>query len=255
MHQDSSSVVGLVGGTGGVGASTLACAVAALAAEVGLSTLLVDLSPHGGGLDTVVGAAHLPGRRWPSREEDLQRLRCSELPTVDGLRVLSHSRRVAPSRTLGGAAVEGVARLARAHDVVVLDLPRPDHPRALAWWHLASCPVLVVSTSPPQVAGALAVRALLPTARATVARTSSGCGLHPGDVSDLLGLPLLARLDHDPSVATALLEEVAPGRAEGAVRDAAVAVLALATGARRGLTSGRRADNGTGDEGRGGEVA
>lgn len=255
MHQDSGSVVGLVGATGGVGASTLACAVGALAAEVGLTALLVDLSPHGGGIDTVAGAAHVPGRRWPTRDDEVQGLRCSELPTVRGLRVLSHSLRVAPSRTLGGAALEGVARLARAHDVTVLDLPVPDHPRALAWWHLASCPVLVVGTGPPQVAGGLAVRALLPTARGVVTRPAPGCGLDPRDVSALLGLPLIGHLEHDGTVAAALVEDGPPGCAEGPVRDAAAAVLALATDGAEAAPCGSAGAGGPPEHECGGAVA
>ncbi len=47
--------VGVIGGRGGAGASTLACALAVTSAREGLRTLLVDADPLGGGLDVLLG--------------------------------------------------------------------------------------------------------------------------------------------------------------------------------------------------------
>src|SRR4051812_31742331 len=56
--------VALVGGRGGAGTSTLACALAHRASRAS-PTLLVDTDPVGGGLDLVLGAEGHPGLRWP----------------------------------------------------------------------------------------------------------------------------------------------------------------------------------------------
>lgn len=62
--------VAVLGGRGGAGASTLACALAVTAARRGLRTVLVDGDPLGGGLDILLGGETAAGLRWP----DLMRL-------------------------------------------------------------------------------------------------------------------------------------------------------------------------------------
>ncbi|GGK04292.1 hypothetical protein GCM10011583_40020 [Streptomyces camponoticapitis] len=57
--------VGVIGGRGGAGASTLACALAVTAARQGLRTMLIDGDPLGGGLDVLLGGERAEGRRWP----------------------------------------------------------------------------------------------------------------------------------------------------------------------------------------------
>ena len=120
-------VVGVLGVSGGLGVSALAAVLARLAVGTGRATTLVDLDPAGGGIDVLLGIEHDAGPRWadvlgqhggfpPDRL-------CSSLPAWHSVRVLSGDVR-------GGAgAGDPVARaavtaLARACDVVVLDLPR-----------------------------------------------------------------------------------------------------------------------------------
>lgn len=56
--------VGVLGGRGGAGASTLACALALTSAREGRRTLLVDADPLGGGLDVLLGGEAAEGLRW-----------------------------------------------------------------------------------------------------------------------------------------------------------------------------------------------
>ena len=58
-------VVGVVGGSGGAGASVLAVSLALAGVRRGHATVLVDLDPRGGGLDLALGAEDRPGARWP----------------------------------------------------------------------------------------------------------------------------------------------------------------------------------------------
>jgi hypothetical protein len=59
-------VVGVVGGRGGAGASTVAAALAMTGVRAGLSTLLIDADPLGGGIDLTLGWEDVAGLRWPA---------------------------------------------------------------------------------------------------------------------------------------------------------------------------------------------
>lgn len=225
MDSRTTTVLGLSGASGGLGTSTLACAVSGLAASLGRRSLLVDLAPNAGGLDHVAGCAHEPGIRWPAREEGMLSLRTGDLPCWRGVRVLSQRGPVLPAPGLGPTAASAVSRLAGDHDVTVLDLPRPDHPHAFLWWRLCSTVVLVTGTTPPQVGAGLVARDLAPP-DLLVLRAAQRGGLHPQDVAHVLGLPPVAELPHDATVPVAVLEQEWPGSAEGPVRQAAAALLA-----------------------------
>lgn len=227
MDLRSTTVIGLCGASGGLGTSSLAAAVAGLAAGLGRDSLLVDLVPNGGGLDQLTGCAHEPGQRWPSREDGMLSLPAADLPVAGGVRVLSQRGAVLPVPPLGPVALRAVERLAARHRVTVLDLPRPDHPRADRWWGLCSTVVLVAGDTPAQVCAALVVRALAPSVSGLVVRrTTVPAGLDPVDVAQVLGLDLRAVMGQDPSVPRAVLDERWPGSEAGGLRDAAAAVLA-----------------------------
>jgi MinD-like ATPase involved in chromosome partitioning or flagellar assembly len=229
MDLRTTTVIGLAGASGGLGTSTLAAATARLAVGLRGPALLVDLAPGAGGLDQLTGCAHEPGLRWPVGEQGMLSLGVRDLPTWRDVRVLSQRGAAPAVPSLGRAAVDAVSRLALQHDVTVLDLPRPGHPYASAWFGLCSTVVLVAGTSPPHVGAALAARALQRDTHAAVLRPSHGCGLDPADVGQVLGLPVLHVVPHDPSVPRAVVEQEWPGSVDGPVREAAAAILAVAS--------------------------
>ena len=57
----SGPVICVVGGSGGVGASTLAAALAFVAARQAARSVLVDTDRLGGGLDLLIGAERVDG--------------------------------------------------------------------------------------------------------------------------------------------------------------------------------------------------
>ncbi|NUT36200.1 MAG: hypothetical protein HOV79_24340, partial [Hamadaea sp.] len=63
--QRTGAILGVVGGRGGAGASTLAVALAVTGSRSGLSTLLIDADPMGGGIDLTLGWEGEEGLRWP----------------------------------------------------------------------------------------------------------------------------------------------------------------------------------------------
>jgi secretion/DNA translocation related CpaE-like protein len=116
----------VTGGSGGVGTSTLAAALAVAAARAGERSALVDLDQGGGGLDLLVGAERLDGWRWSRLAGARGHLGGlgDQLPCVDGVDVLSMGR--------GGEAVLPAPEALRAvlgamtggTGLGVLDVPR-----------------------------------------------------------------------------------------------------------------------------------
>ncbi|MFG3254273.1 septum site-determining protein Ssd [Streptomyces sp. NPDC048172] len=119
--------VGVFGGRGGAGASTLACALAVTAARAGRRTMLIDGDPLGGGIDVLLGGEGTEGLRWPAFAESRGRVAGAaleeSLPRLHDLTVLSWDR--GDSVLIPADAMKSVLSAARRRGgVVVVDLPR-----------------------------------------------------------------------------------------------------------------------------------
>ncbi len=120
-------LVGVAGGVGGAGASTLAAALGQVAASTGASSLVVDLDPLGSGLDRLLGLQERPGVRWEDLGRTAGRLGGRALrdavPRRQGLGVLTWC--TGPADPLSAEVVRSVIGAApRGHATVVVDLPR-----------------------------------------------------------------------------------------------------------------------------------
>lgn len=145
-------VLGVIGGAGGAGASTLACAlgqVSGLAAP----TLVVDIDPVGPGLDRLLGVDERPGVRWDDLATSTGRLGSRSLreavPRRDGVGVLTWAAGVAttpPLSTLRDVLAAGQ----RGHSLVVLDLAR--QAGVVSGELMARCDLVLVVT-PATVSG------------------------------------------------------------------------------------------------------
>lgn len=213
-------VVGVVGGAGGAGATTLACALAQWHAARS-ATLLVDTDPLGPGLDRLLGMEEVAGVRWEGLVETAGRLGARALresvPRRQHLGVLTWSglrRRLdVPTvrRTLAAAG--------RGHDLVVLDLPRQG--AALAEL-VDRCDDLVVVT-PATVPGLAATARLV----AELGRDGrAGLVLRPGGLSDgdgerVTGLPVVATLAHQRGLAASVDRGLGPLTRRGPLARAA----------------------------------
>lgn len=214
-------VLGVVGGRGGAGASTLAVALAFSGLRRGLQPLLVDGDPMGGGLDLVLGGEDVAGPRWPDLAAARGRLASSALgdalPHVQTLHVLSWDRgdvcEVPPEamRTVLDAG-------ARETGLVVVDLPRRPDDAARAALSRCDAVLLLVPAEVRAVASAGRVaNAVGPFVRdlRVVVRGPAPTSLEPELVAESLGLALAGWCRAEPGIAAALDRGEPPGRTRG----------------------------------------
>ena len=212
------ALVAVVGGRGGAGATTLACALAVTATRTGRSALLVDGDPLGGGIDLVFGGESDRGLRWGDLDSTRGRVPAGALaealPRMAGLSVLSWDRGAAsavPAEAM--AAVLAAGR--RAHDLVVVDLPRTVDEAARVALSSAACVLLVVPAEVRAAAAAGRVAAsvgLLCRDLRVVVRGPGPTGLPAAAIADALGLPLVGHLRPEPGLQVALERGEAPAR-------------------------------------------
>jgi len=226
-------IIGVVGGSGGVGASVLTAGIAVRAAQAGLRPVCVDGDRLGGGLDVTLGIEQQRGVRWPDLAAARGRIDGPELlrrlPSVDGVGVLSFDR--ARDVPLAAETVRAVVlALSEATDVVVVDLPRPDHEIFAALGPAVDALVLLAGSGIRDLAGASAIAEHLIQACSDVwlCLRTGGKGSHFADtVAGALDLPLLAVVREEASLAADVLHGIPPGSAKkGALASAADAVLA-----------------------------
>ena len=223
--RDPSPIVMVIGACGGVGASTLACALGLAAARHGRSALLVDTDEHGGGLDLALGWECDIGQRWPQllrpgADLDPAGLR-SRLPGREHLSMITIDRRMPVRLTLDQVAPL-VAAARDGFDVVVVDLPRTG-----ADWHtdLALLGDTVLMVVPADLRGIAAARLLLarhdrvrPRVRLIV-REPAGVALTATDVAEALETRVMATVSTETAVDPAAgPADCRPGLATGADR-------------------------------------
>ncbi|HXH81129.1 septum site-determining protein Ssd [Nocardioides sp.] len=157
-------VLGVIGGAGGVGASTLACALGQVAGLTGPS-LVLDTDPLGPGLDRVLGLDEVPGVRWDDLAASAGRLGSRSLrdavPRRDGVGVLTWTS----AGTSGSAALPPVSTLRdvlaagrRGHHLVVLDIARLSG--AVSAELMARCDLVLVVT-PSSIGGVVSTMRVL----------------------------------------------------------------------------------------------
>ncbi|MEU8824490.1 septum site-determining protein Ssd [Streptomyces sp. NPDC048636] len=209
--------VGVIGGRGGAGASTLACALAVTAARAGRRTMLIDGDPLGGGLDVLLGGESADGLRWPAFAESRGRVAGSaleeSLPELHSLRVLSWDR--GDTVVIPASAMRAVLAAARRRGgVVVVDLPRRIDDATAEALAQVDLGLLVV---PPELRAVAAAHRVASTVgmvlrdlRAVV-RGPCGPELDDEEIAGLLGLPLAGQLPPEPGLSAALDGGEPPG--------------------------------------------
>ena len=202
------TVMGIIGGSGGAGATTTAIWLAQAAAGHGVSTVVIDGDRWGGGLELAVTADEIPGLRWPDFAEtrgsiDPSKFRDS-LPVAGGFAYLSWPGTREPVHIPAAGAVAAVVDAARrSFELVLVDIGRSgeglgtlacdcDRILLLSKAHL-KCAVAagrVLDELPPGDAGLLV-------------RGTGATSVDAPLISESLGLPLLGVLPEIRGVAAA----------------------------------------------------
>ena len=224
-------LVGVVGGSGGAGATTFACALGQMASRSG-PAVVVDADPLGPGADRVLGLESHEGVRWDALCQTTGRLSAralrEALPRRDRLGVLTWY--AGATATLQAFAVrEALSAAQRGHDTVVVDLPRTADP--LVEETVSRCDrvlVLVVPTvAGVAAAGRLCGRFADPSRLRLVVR---GTGIEPDEITRATGVPVVARMADQRGLAEAIDLGLGPVRSRrGPLGRAAIEVLTRLT--------------------------
>ncbi len=197
------SVLAVIGGAGGVGASTFAANLALTAAQDGRRALLLDADPLGGGLDLLLGLEGSAGARWSSIDPGPGRLSPhqvdSVLPHLGAVAILAADT-MTPVEAATAASVVDAGR--RGFDLVVIDGP-PAGDAHIGTWLAVTDRVIVVAGA--HVRGAAATSRVLQRLTALgvhpeVVVAESSKGVPPEEVASALGITASATIPFVPSM-------------------------------------------------------
>lgn len=202
LRVGAGTVIAVLPGRGGGGASVFATALAQCAGDA----LLIDLDEHGGGIDLLAGAESQPGLRWPDMGGHGGRLAWpavrQALPRREGVSILSAARSghdVEPE--LVGAFVDAGRR---GGVTVICDAPRHLSPVTRSALELADLVVVVTTCDLRGVAACAALTAAVRTINSNVGvvlRGPAPGGLSAREAADVIAAPLLAAVRVDLSLA------------------------------------------------------
>lgn len=190
--------IGVIGGSGGAGATTFACALAQTAGRDG-ATCLLDTDPLGPGVDQVLGMERTEGIRWDALQQTTGRLGAralrDALPRRGDLGVLTFGCGgvEGPESLQPFAARAAVAAATRGHRLVVLDLPRTGG--GLTEELMARCQALVVVTRANLPGLSSAARFVSRASRSgPLSLVVRGSGLDAAEAHRLVGAPVVAAM-------------------------------------------------------------
>jgi len=213
------SLVCVVGGSGGVGASTLAAGLAFVAARASQRIMLIDADTRSGGLDLLLGAERTSGWRWPRLATARGHLGdlTGQLPAVEGVDLLSMARgESTPGWELQAEQLKSVLQSAmRSHEITVVDLPRALGAPAWGALRRAKLALLLVRDDVRGVASGREVVHELGgecDRFGLVVRQGRPRLLEPNLVATGVGLPLLGSLADDLGLVWAAERGDPPGR-------------------------------------------
>ncbi|MHC2799006.1 secretion/DNA translocation related CpaE-like protein [Corynebacterium hesseae] len=184
----------VTGSAGGLGASTVAVA---LAREAG-ADLLVDASPYSGGLDLLTGIENKPGARWPDLAAGTGSVDAADLvralpATSDGIAVLSAARSASAEVVQMSAARRAAIMQAAClyPGTVVVDCPPWDIPDAADHVVVLTAAEVRAAAACAQLVAELRAR---PQECSVVVRNRQWAGLDASDIATVTHADPIAEL-------------------------------------------------------------
>lgn len=223
------AVLGVVGASGGVGASTFACALGLAAGRAGMHAAVVDGAAEGGGVQVTAAVEHVAGYRWfdlidVDGASDGEALLAS-LPMLAGCAFVSAGPGPGAPVGLGEEVPAEALRsvcgaLAEVCGLVVVDWGRPADPVGVLPGDPSAGIVLMARVSARGVADAKAWVDRHPSVQLAglVARGGRRDVELAAALAAALGQPLLGHLPDEPGVVRAAESGAAPGGRRGPLR-------------------------------------
>ncbi|MQA09164.1 MAG: hypothetical protein GEU98_11580 [Pseudonocardiaceae bacterium] len=232
------SVIAVVGGRGGAGASVFVAALGLTVLRAGGSALVVDCDPAAGGLDLVLGAEAEVGLRWPELRVTAGRVSGESLRSAlpkrqDGagrLALLSCDRDEPGPTPESVVAVIEAGR--RCGETVICDLARDLDAGQGVGWAVADRADLTVVIVPAEVRASVSARRLAGKLRergvraGMLVRGPAPGGLRVREITEAVGAPLIATMRPEIGLARNLEHGQLRPRGGGPLERAATAVLA-----------------------------
>lgn len=209
-------IVAVIGVSGGLGASSLSCAMS-FAAVNRFKTALVDLCPESGGIDLLLGLENDAGLRW----EDLTQVSGfistleDQLPQLCGVTVLSTGRKTGeiPNQN---AIQSCISALQRSHDLLILDLGTPGFGvldqlnskilnQTKQLW-LVGADIKSVTASAIKISKYSSPDPLLAVRKSRTRKMSAHL------ISEMLGVGLAGQITEDNQLAKGALQAIPPGK-------------------------------------------
>lgn len=219
--------VGVIGAAGGVGATSLATAVACAGADR-VSTVLVDLDPLGMGVERVLGHDSESVTNWSTLGAQALSPRGlrETLPNFDGVHVVGFGAE-SPRPIEGSAAISVLTACAQAFDLTVVDIPRTL--TAAAQEAVVRCDLLVLMC--PQALTAVAsgrrtAAALRGVHELALVTRAGPRQVDPTGIAEALGVDLLIAVNDQRGMEEAFAAQLGPLRSRGpGLRRTAEAIL------------------------------
>lgn len=198
IRRKEAKTLAVFGGSGGVGASTLAASLAIRRAKQGYRVGLVDLDPIGGGIDLLLGLEREEGWRWSKFKTASGHIAefYQQLPEISGVMVLSMSRNYCD---IPREAVFSVLdSLNQSMDFLVLDIGRSWISELSAIAAFVDLKICVVSPEVRQVAAAKVSLAQLKDIKLVQRITGENAA---SELSEILGYPVITSYKGNPKLA------------------------------------------------------
>lgn len=215
MNSSTGTVIGVIGGGTGAGASVLVAGCAMRAQAAGLRVAALDADPDGGGLDIVFGIETEPGIRWEqlagaSGQLDGARL-TERLPaTESGVVVLSHGRlwRGVEASIFHAA----VTALRECMDLLLVDVGRANSSDDVV--QMCDGLVMIARGTAQGLAAAGATAGHLTRAVDGLVLRDAG-RMDTTEIEEALGIPVVGGISTDRHVQTDLDRGLPPGGRRG----------------------------------------